>query len=173
MVLVMRVGRTVVVRNNKDATPQQRADAVPKANADKPVGQWNRMIAHVVGDRVTIILNGLKVIDNAQLPGLKHERGPIGLQHHGGPLPAKDHRDAKEGSDRRRHPHVPRLEPVSVSEHLHQTDGAWRFQELNSVVSNGVVSNGVVSNGVVSTGPFETAELNSICLEGVGVQLSR
>lgn len=74
------------VRNNKNATPRQRADAVPKANADKPVGQWNRMMAHVVGDRVTIVLNGLKVIDNAQLPDLEEQRGPIGFQHHGGPL---------------------------------------------------------------------------------------
>ncbi len=37
----------------------------------------------LVGDRVTIVLNGAKVIDNAQMPGLP-ARGPIGLQHHGG-----------------------------------------------------------------------------------------
>jgi len=80
-------GELWMVRNNKNATPEQRAAGVPKANADKPVGQWNRMMAHVVGDRVTIALNGLKVIDNAQLPNLKEKRGPIGFQHHGGPLP--------------------------------------------------------------------------------------
>lgn len=80
-------GELWMVRNNKNATPEQRAAGVPKANADKPVGEWNRMMAHVVGDRVTIVLNGLKVIDNAQLPNLKEERGPIGFQHHGGPIP--------------------------------------------------------------------------------------
>ena len=38
--------------------PEQRAAAVPKVNADKPVGQWDRMMAAgVVGDRVTIVLN--------------------------------------------------------------------------------------------------------------------
>ena len=82
-------GELWMVRNNKIATPEQRAAAVPKANADKPVGQWNRMKAHVVGDRITIVLNGVKVIDNAELPNLKQKTGPIGFQHHGGPLPAK------------------------------------------------------------------------------------
>ncbi|MHB8897743.1 MAG: 3-keto-disaccharide hydrolase [Thermoguttaceae bacterium] len=82
-------GELWMVRNNTDATPQERAAAVPKANADRPVGQWNRMMARVVGDRVTIVLNGQKVIDNARLPGLKEMRGPIGFQHHGGPLPPK------------------------------------------------------------------------------------
>jgi hypothetical protein len=82
-------GELWMVRNNKNATPDQRAAAVPKACADKPVGEWNRMMAHVVGDRVTIVLNGQKVIDNAELPGLKQTRGPIGFQHHGGPLSAK------------------------------------------------------------------------------------
>ncbi len=78
-------GELWMVRNNKEATPEQRAAAVPKACADKPVGEWNRMMAHVVGDRVTIVLNGLKVIDNAELPGLKGTSNPIGFQHHGGP----------------------------------------------------------------------------------------
>jgi hypothetical protein len=82
-------GELWMVRNNKNATPEQRAGAVPKACADKPVGEWNRMMAHVVGDRVTIVLNGLKVIDNAQLPDLKQRQGPIGFQHHGGPLSPK------------------------------------------------------------------------------------
>jgi len=82
-------GELWMVRNNKKATPEQRAAAVPKANADKPVGEWNRMMARVVGDRVTIVLNGVKVIDNAQLPGLKETRGPIGFQHHGGALSPK------------------------------------------------------------------------------------
>ncbi len=82
-------GELWAVRNNQNATPQQRAAAVPKVHADKPVGQWNRMMARVVGDRVTIVLNGKKVIDNAELPGLEQTRGAIGLQHHGGPLSAK------------------------------------------------------------------------------------
>ena len=82
-------GELWMVRNNKNATPEQRAAAVPQVNADQPVGQWNRMMARVVGDRVTIVLNGKKVIDNAQLPDLRQTRVAIGFQHHGGPLSAK------------------------------------------------------------------------------------
>ena len=34
------------------------------------------------GDRLTVVLNGVQVLDNAQLPGIP-DRGPIALQHHG------------------------------------------------------------------------------------------
>jgi hypothetical protein len=34
------------------------------------------------GTRLTVVLNGVTVIENADLPGLQL-RGPIGLQHHG------------------------------------------------------------------------------------------
>lgn len=81
-------GELWMLRNRKDITPEQRAAAVPKAKADNPVGEWNAMLAKVVGDRVTIVLNGVTVIDSAQLPGVKTS-GPIGFQHHGGPLSPK------------------------------------------------------------------------------------
>jgi hypothetical protein len=71
------------VRNNKELTAEQRAAAVPKVRADRPVGQWNSMDITVVGDRVTVMLNNKIVIENAQIPGLPAS-GPIGLQHHGG-----------------------------------------------------------------------------------------
>ena len=47
-----------------------------------PPGQWNRFVITMKGDRLTIVLNGKTVIENAQLPGIP-ESGPIGLQHHG------------------------------------------------------------------------------------------
>ena len=71
------------VRNNQSLTPEQRAAAVPRVRADRPVGQWNSYDITMVGDRVTIMLNGQTVIDNAQIPGIPAS-GPIGLQHHGG-----------------------------------------------------------------------------------------
>ena len=39
----------------------------------------------MVGDRLTVVLNGKTVIENAQLPGVA-ERGRIALQNHGSPL---------------------------------------------------------------------------------------
>jgi len=59
-----------------------RRAATPIQKADKAVGEWNRFEITAKGDRVTVVLNGKTVIDNARLPGLP-ERGPIGLQHHG------------------------------------------------------------------------------------------
>ena len=71
------------VRTNPDATPEQRAAAVPKMKADNAMGEWNSMDITLVGDRVSVMLNGQWVIENAQIPGLP-ERGPLALQHHGG-----------------------------------------------------------------------------------------
>jgi hypothetical protein len=70
-------------RMDKAMPPEIRAGVTPRHQADNPVGQWNRFEITLKGDRVTVVLNGIKVIDNAQLPGIA-ESGPVGLQHHGG-----------------------------------------------------------------------------------------
>ena len=57
----------------------------PKLVADKPIGQWNRFHITMKGDRLTVDLNGKRVIDNAQLPDVP-KRGKIALQHHGDPI---------------------------------------------------------------------------------------
>lgn len=59
-----------------------RAGVTPKTNADRHIGEWNTFHITVRGDRLTVVLNGTRVLDNAQLPGLP-PRGPIALQHHG------------------------------------------------------------------------------------------
>lgn len=74
------------VRNNQSLPDEVRAGAVPKENADKPVGQWNAFDIMVIGDRITVVNNGITVIDNALYPGLD-KMGRIGLQHHGGVHP--------------------------------------------------------------------------------------
>lgn len=71
------------VRNNQSLPAEVRAAAVPKENADKPVGEWNAFDIILTGDRITVINNGITVIDNALYPEMP-EKGPIGLQHHGG-----------------------------------------------------------------------------------------
>jgi hypothetical protein len=70
-------------RKNKALSPEVRAACVPKVKADNPVGEWNAFDITMKGERLTVVLNGKTVIDNAQLPGLPKE-GPIVLQHHGG-----------------------------------------------------------------------------------------
>jgi len=69
-------------RMDKSMPPEVRAGVTPRHQADKPVGQWNRFEITMVGDRVTVVLNDIKVIDRAQLPGIAPS-GPIALQHHG------------------------------------------------------------------------------------------
>jgi len=70
-------------RMDEKQPPEVRAGATPRTQADKPVGEWNHYEITLIGDRVTVFLNGKRVIDNAQMPGIPSE-GPVGLQHHGG-----------------------------------------------------------------------------------------
>lgn len=71
------------VRNDRSLPAEVRAAAVPSQNADKPVGQWNAFDITVKGNRITVVNNGIVVIDNALYPGLD-VTGALGLQHHGG-----------------------------------------------------------------------------------------
>lgn len=60
----------------------------PAVNASRPAGEWQTMEAVVVGNRVTVTLNGQKVHDNAVIEGItggaldakELEPGPIMLQ---------------------------------------------------------------------------------------------
>ena len=68
---------------HKSEDPILRKGALPKVNADKPVGEWNEMKITMKGETVTIVLNGKTVLDQSKMPGVGSE-GPIVLQHHGG-----------------------------------------------------------------------------------------
>ena len=79
-------GEVYGYRNDKNQPPEVRAGVTPKMFADMPVGEWNKFKITMRGDRLSIILNGQKVIDKAQLPGVP-DTGRIALQHHGGKNP--------------------------------------------------------------------------------------
>lgn len=70
-------------RTDEKMPAQVRAGVTPKARADNPIGEWNTAEVTLRGDRLTVVINGQPVIENAQLPGVP-QAGPIGLQHHGG-----------------------------------------------------------------------------------------
>lgn len=78
-------GEVYGYRTDGGMSPEIRAGVTPSENADAPLGQWNRFHITMVGDRLTVVLNGKTVIDHAQLPGVA-ERGRIALQNHGSPL---------------------------------------------------------------------------------------
>ena len=75
-------GEVYGYRTDTKMSPEVRAGVTPTVNADKPLGAWNRFLITMKGDRLTVVLNGQTVIENAQLPGVA-PRGPIALQHHG------------------------------------------------------------------------------------------
>jgi hypothetical protein len=76
-------GEVYGYRMDKKMPPEVRAGVTPKVRADKPVGEWNTFEITMKGDRLTVVLNGKTVIENAQLPDVP-AKGRIGLQHHGG-----------------------------------------------------------------------------------------
>ncbi|AWM38510.1 hypothetical protein GobsT_33210 [Gemmata obscuriglobus] len=70
----------------------RKVGKVPLTKADKPVGEWNTFHITVIGDEVTVKLNGTLVVDKAKLLNFWErgkpvpETGPIELQFHGDPL---------------------------------------------------------------------------------------
>jgi hypothetical protein len=75
-------GEVYGYRTDESMPPDVRAGVVPTTIADHNIGEWNSYEITMKGDRLTVVLNGKKVIDQARLPGVA-ARGPIGLQHHG------------------------------------------------------------------------------------------
>ena len=71
--------------NNAPGSPGKQ----PLVKADNPVGEWNTFHIIMKGDKVTVFLNGKKVVDDAPLANYWDrgkplpKTGPIELQHHG------------------------------------------------------------------------------------------
>lgn len=62
-------------------------ESKPLVRADNPPGEWNTFRIEMVGEKVTVHLNGKLVVDNVPLDTLGgRTSGPILLQHHGNPL---------------------------------------------------------------------------------------
>lgn len=74
----------------------QKNPSKPLVNADRPAGEWNTFWIKMVGDKVTIKLNGKLVVDDVPLENYWERgkplpaRGPIELQHHGDHLMFKN-----------------------------------------------------------------------------------
>jgi len=55
---------------------------VPAVKADKPAGEWQTYEITLIANHVTVIMNGTKIIDNAEVPGITggaldaNEKGP-------------------------------------------------------------------------------------------------
>jgi hypothetical protein len=75
-------GEVYGYRTDPKMPPEVRAGVTPTANADRDIGQWNAFAITMIGDRLTVVLNGVTVLDHALLPGVP-AKGPLALQHHG------------------------------------------------------------------------------------------
>jgi hypothetical protein len=70
----------------------QKHPSKPSKSADKPVGEWNSFKIRMVGDKVSVWLNDVLVVDNVVLENYWerdkpiYPTGQIELQHHGNTL---------------------------------------------------------------------------------------
>ena len=78
-------GEVYGYRTDPDMPPEVRKGVTPTRCADKPVGEWNSFEITLKGERLSVVLNGQFVIDNAWLPKIP-KNGRIALQHHGDPI---------------------------------------------------------------------------------------
>ena len=74
----------------------QRNPSNPTRKADRPIGEWNRFRILMLGDRVTVYLNDVLVVDNVVMENYWergkpiYPTGQIELQHHGSRLEFKN-----------------------------------------------------------------------------------
>jgi hypothetical protein len=85
--------------NYKNLRPTQYTGSIydvvgPSKNVTKPAGEWNQYVITAKGPKITVELNGTKIVDanlddykaehGKKHPGLLREKGHIGLQSHDG-----------------------------------------------------------------------------------------
>jgi hypothetical protein len=75
-------GEVYGYRTDEKQPAAVRAGVTPKVLADRHIGEWNAFVITLRGDRLTVLLNGKTVLENAQLPAVP-PKGRIALQHHG------------------------------------------------------------------------------------------
>jgi hypothetical protein len=75
-------GEVYGYRMDSSMPAEVRAGVTPRMMADNHIGEWNSFEITMKGDKLTVVLNGKTVIENALLPGIP-AKGKIALQHHG------------------------------------------------------------------------------------------
>ncbi len=75
-------GEVYGYRTDSSMPQEVKAGVTPSMIADNNIGEWNTFEITMEDDRLTVVLNGHKVLDEAELPGVP-ESGRIALQHHG------------------------------------------------------------------------------------------
>lgn len=111
--IYLRGRHEVQVEDSHGKPPSNRGmggvygQVTPRSNPARPAGEWQTFDITLVGRRLTVVLNGVTIHDNAEIPGTtggaldsgEGEPGPIMLQGDHGPIryrnlrirPAKPH----------------------------------------------------------------------------------
>ena len=110
-------GEVYGYRMDKNMPPEVRRGVTPLVNADKNIGEWNTFKITMKGNRMTVELNDILVIDNALLPGLPPS-GRIGLST---PWIQKERRMGKS------------TEPGSIQKYLHTRITVGQRSPLSSL----------------------------------------
>jgi len=85
-------------KNYKGLKPSQKTGSIygvvpPSMDALKPIGEWNQMRITANGPRITVVLNGEKIVDAdlrdhkdklKEAKGMMNPKGHLGLQSHDG-----------------------------------------------------------------------------------------
>ena len=93
----------------------------PKVLADKPFGQWNSFRIIMVGERVTIWLNGKLIVEHARLNNFWDRKSPLGKQKpviRRGPIELQTH----GGEIRWRNIFIREIESEEANEYLAQAN---------------------------------------------------
>ncbi|MCL6646305.1 MAG: DUF1080 domain-containing protein [Dehalococcoidia bacterium] len=75
-------------RFRRNAADRALRSSAPAVNASKPAGEWQTLDVTLIGRDVTVVLNGIKVIDKGVIEGLtamghdphEDQPGPISIQ---------------------------------------------------------------------------------------------
>jgi hypothetical protein len=131
----------------------------PLVRADKPAGEWNQFRILVLGDRVTIHLNGQLVVDHARLQNFWDRKAPLPAR---APLMLQTHAPEKE--IRWRNIAVREIPPAEANELLAKKAGEG-FKELFDGKSLdgwlGAVANYEVKDGAIVCKPGKGGVLHT------------
>ncbi len=127
----------------------QKHPSKPTQVADNAIGEWNSFYIKMIGDRVTVDLNGVRVVDNVILENYWDRKLPIfpteqlELQAHGTQVFYRDIY-VKE---------IPRPEPFTLSEEEKKEGFKVLFDGTNMHEWTGNTQDYVIENGAIVTYP--------------------
>ena len=127
----------------------QKNPSRPSQVADNAVGEWNTFYIKMIGDRVTVDLNGARVVDNVILENYWNRSLPIfpteqlELQAHGTQVFYRDIYVRE----------LPRLEPFTLSEDEKKEGFKVLFDGTNMHEWTGNTQDYVIENGTIVTYP--------------------